>query len=534
MNEDFFDAVDARESGPLLVPTQVIGSDIPEPRWLYKLATEVLGHNEMRPQPHYEICNALEEAVGDCTFKRESQYRLMIGVPRGAFKTTIATHALTVGILAKNPNARILIDSHRLDVSMERLEAIKYTFEEDTKFHAMFGEGWKSPDRSRIWTAKKITVDRRTVNLKEASVDTGGVDSAKTGSHYDCILVDDIVHESNIGTPAMREKVYKHYGRLMPLLEPGGTLIILFTRWHTDDAYGKIIREDERLIKAGEEPLFKKIIRSCWDGPNGLYFPSRQTAKVLKDLQSTMTPYEFSCQYENSPIAATEKTFKMQYLQEKEFYWRSDNRGNHVELDDKIIPVNTTMTWDTAGSKATSGSDYHGLTIVGTDAQDSWWVPIAEGVKGSPMEIVDRVVMLCREYQPDELYIEAIGTYEHWVGYVQPEFDRLRISTRIRESKPGSQSKLARISMLEPKWTARKITLQKGLNELVRQLDAISPQSLPDHDDVADALSMHLGHTNPAPEQGAIVKKVDMRYDKDWLEKQKSVFSHPYTTKWRV
>jgi len=176
------------------------------------------------------------------------------------------------------------------------------------------------------------------------------------------------------------------------------------------------------------------------------------------------------------------------------------------------------MAWDTAGTKATAKSDYHGITVVGTDMFDRWWIPHAEGVKGTPTEVVQRIKSIILTYRPDLLLIEAIGSFAHWVNALHRELEPIGISLAIEEVSHGGQPKAERIEQLEPLWTARRIYLQPGLHSLLSQLDSFSPQSLPDHDDIIDSLAMHLGFTRPG--EDGIEKAYDSPIDQEWVKRR--------------
>jgi hypothetical protein len=512
---DFFDFLEAPAAR--IVPDEA--ATLKKPEWLFDLCHDVLGMKDMAPQPHYDMCNIFEDAVGDCQFNGDKQRLIMVGVPRGTFKTSIATEGLPLGVLVRNPNARVLLDSFRHDVAKERLGATAAHITSNLAFHRLYGDDWKPAFREAPWSENRIVISKRTKILKEASIDTSGVDRSKTGSHFDLIIADDLVTDTNINTVKSRQKVYDHIMDLLPILEPGGTLIVIFTRWHTDDAYGKIIRIDEDRVRNGREPFFEKLVRSCYDGPQGLYFPTRHTFEWLNNKREQLKERKFSCQYLNNPISNSDRTFKMEHLQERDFQFLLADGQGVVRTNDGQYPVYTTMAWDTAGSKATARSDYHGLTIVGTDLFERWWIPVAEGVKGTPTEVVNRVVAHVLTYRPQILLIEAVGTFEHWSNHIQSRLEPIGISLAIEEVGTKGLAKEARIEQLEPLWTARRIFLQRGLHELITQLDSFTPTSLPDHDDVIDSLAMHLGFTQPGDENVRYTGQTNP-VDSEWVKRE--------------
>lgn len=486
--------------------------------------------DDMEPQPHYDMCNIFEDAVGDCQFNGNTQTLIMVGVPRGTFKTSIATEGLPLGILDRNPNARILLDSFRHDVSKKRLKAVANHISRNTEFHSIYGDDWKPLYKEEQWNADGITISKRTAVLREPSIDTAGVDRSMTGSHYDCIIADDLVTDTNCRTPEGRQRVYDHIADLLPILEPGGTLILIFTRWHPDDAYGRLIRIDEERARSSKKPVFQKLIRSCYDGPNGLYFPTRHDHEFLSEQKERLGPRKFSAQYLNQPIADADKTFKMAKAVVKDFEFYRNSRQGVIRTDDGQYPVYTTMAWDTAGTNPTAKSDFHGLTVVGTDIFSRMWVPVAEAVKGPPTEVVQRVISHIIYYRPDLLLIEAVGAYQHWLADIQSALEPLGISIAIEEVHHGGMSKAARIEQLEIPWENRAIILRPDQHTLISQLDAFSPTSMPDHDDVMDSLSMHLGWTKPGEEVEATEKVNTM--DEEWLKRRLRMNAEDPTRRW--
>ena len=499
--DDILDTLGAYEStAPLVVPN---AEPPKKPKWLYDFCRDIMGFSDMCPQPHYEVCNELEWAVGDCKFHGDQQRSLLVLLPRDSFKTVIGVQALAVAVLTRNPNARILITSHKQMQANQRASAVRKTFERNEAFLKKYGDDWKPEFREEQWSDGKFTIMRRThKDLREPSVQAAAVGADVTGSHFDLILVDDIVNLENSYTRESRDKVHDYLSSLYPHLEPGGTLIVIGTRWHDDDVYGRVIAEDEKRTKRGESPIYRKLIRGCYDGLNGLFFPTRLTHNFLSDMKSKMRSARiFAANYLNQTIADEDKTFKKEYLQIKQFeFFQSGKFGGVVRTEHEQLPVNVTMRWDTAGTKHSGKSDFHGLTIVGTDSESRWWILHSQGIKGTPSEVINKVVALLLLFRPATLGIEALGSYHHWLDRLQPFLDKYRINSDVFESKTGGVPKQERIEMLEPMWTNRMLFFKAEQTSLLGQIDSFSMASLPTHDDELDSLAMHLGGTEPAGE----------------------------------
>lgn len=492
-----------------------------KPEWLFDFCVDVCGHEDLAPQPHYEFINFLEPFVGDCQFRGKFRTALLVEMPRGNFKTTITAEDLPVGVLTKNPNARILITTHKDKVSSKRLNAIKHHFEKNAEFIKLFGDDWKPDFREGVWSSTAIQVSRRTKALREPSVEVGAIGADTTGSHYDLIIADDLVQDKNVGTSEQRDKVHEYITSLFSLLDPGGLLIIIGTRWHPDDAYGRIIAKDEERVKAGLEPLYHKYIRSCYDGPNGLYFPTEYDHETLNNLRDNMTPGRYAANYLNKPVADEDIVFKPAHKVEKNFtfYSTRERSGGVIQCEGTQLPVDVTMAWDTAGTKATGKSDYHGFTVKGTDYMGREWALVAEGFKGTVSQVVSRATSHILTFRPRVLILESVGSFELWKEKIEESAAEYGVTITVVESKHGGIPKVDRIAMCEPKWSSGRIIMRPEQIEFDKQISNFSMANNLTHDDIIDSWSMHEGY-NELP--GEVLERIDINpIDDEYVRRAK-------------
>lgn len=281
---------------------------------LYRFANEVLGYKDMMPQPHHEMCDWLDDLVQPvvkytaATRKHQRQTKGMMLVPRGCFKTTIGTVSMALHVLERNPNARILIDTHTHDFAMQILREIKYHLENNETFIRLFGD-WK--EGSTLWARENITIGPRTEALKEPSIDTAGVDKSKNGGHYDLIIADDLHEERNTANEEQRKKVRSHIQMLYPILEPGGVLLITGTRWHNADAYGWLLAKNREAEKKNQAPPYRTLLRSSFLDDGTLYFPTKIDDEFLAQQRLELDDKLFAVWYLNKPIEDGSKYFPL-------------------------------------------------------------------------------------------------------------------------------------------------------------------------------------------------------------------------------
>ncbi len=203
---------------------------------------------------------------------------------RGGGKTTTVTICYTIWRILKDPNLRILIASKTHRFAKDILKEIKAHLEGNDILVRIFGE-----QKGERWDQSQIEVAGRTKPQKEPTVMTVGAEGQVVGMHYDLILADDLVDESNARTKHMRDQLRTFYNKtLMPTLEPDGEIHFLGTRYHYDDLYGYLeanaMNGSTQIIRALDERG-----RSPW--------PSKYPAAFFRKTRNDRGTIAFNSQY---------------------------------------------------------------------------------------------------------------------------------------------------------------------------------------------------------------------------------------------
>jgi len=179
---------------------------------------------------HIEVIEALES----------NDKQVMIVMPRGHFKSSIASCAYPIWSLLNDPNKRIMIASETFINAKNFIRQIKGVYSSPL-FMETFGDVRAKGD----WTSSTLTVSSRTnFNHKESSITASSLGVIRVGQHYDEIILDDLNSEDNSDTPEKCLAVIDYYKRLTSILEPGGRMIIVATRYSENDVIGHILREE--------------------------------------------------------------------------------------------------------------------------------------------------------------------------------------------------------------------------------------------------------------------------------------------------
>lgn len=394
---------------------------------LFFLCQSMLGY------PHWDRVH-----TDNAKFLKKPARKKALLMPRGHLKTSHVTVGWTIQNILKNPNVRVLIANQIWDKSRDMLREIKGHLEGSQLKH-LFGD-FVSP----TWNADEIIVKQRTKSMKEPTISTTGVEAETTGGHYDVIILDDLTGLQNSQTPEQREKTKRFRRSMINLLEPGGLLVEIGTRWHLDDTFAEIFEKESKYY----DIMVRKIVE------NGeLIFPSKFAKKfdpLKKDwvdvddpkcmdyveyLKASMPLDEFSAQYLNEPFSSESQLFKPEMFK----YWNDRPEGIYVG-----------MAVDLAISE-TAGSDYTAIVVLGQDKD--WKLYVLDYIRGrwKPADIVRNVFEMQDRWKPSAVGMEVNGFQRTLKLACEDEMRKTGRFFGIDEIRTGPQiSKESRIKSLEP------------------------------------------------------------------------------------
>lgn len=448
---------------------------------LFFLCTEFLGYKDW-DKVHDDV---------EIFLKRKAKKKALL-MPRNHLKSSMVTIAKSIQWILEDPNVRILIGNGVWDMSRSFLDEIKAHLK-DSKLKYLFGEF-----ESARWNADEIIVKQRVKALKEPTIRTTGVEAENTGGHFDKIILDDLTGLQNSQTAEQRAKTKRFRRSMMNLLEPGGELIEIGTRWHLDDTFSDVLGKESRYYNI----MVRKVIE---DGK--LIFPKKFAKKFdvkLKDwisvddpmcfdyvdsLKDSMPADEFSSQYLNEPMTAENQLFKPEYFK----YWDEKPDGLHV-----------VMCVDLASSQSVE-ADYTALAVVGMDKDYKIYaLDYIRGKWHNPSDIVDNIFQMRDKWKPHILGMETNGFQYLLKLSVENEMRKRKNYFPIDEVRNGpKKSKFDRIKCMEPFYRSGDFfhALWMKNKDYETELQTVSGEGIKGkHDDLMDAFSMTLPFLNPGME----------------------------------
>jgi predicted phage terminase large subunit-like protein len=361
-------------------------------------------------------------------------------MPRGSYKTTISTQAYATWRLAQDPNLRILLDSEVLQNSLNNLGVIKRIFEGHPRFRSLYGDY-----TSKLWTQDHITVGKRTkLVLKEPSVTASSIETVQVGPHYDEIICDDLHSEKNSRTRDQVAQVVEHFRLLFNLLEPGGRMVVIGTRWSDFDLYGQIMESLDG---------FSIISRGAHNPDGSLFFPERLTEDFLKKQRGILGADIYNSQYENNPLPTGDNArFKKEWFK----YFGDDPEGLavYIAVDPALPGPNT--------------SDYFAIVVGGLTRTNDLYILDTFYGHWEPHEAINRIFMAAEKY--DRRGLKAIGIetniFQRLIKFqFQAEMKKRNKFYKVEEVKHYSESKEDRILSLQPRYEMGAVFHRQSLKD---------------------------------------------------------------------
>lgn len=238
----------------------------------------------MRPAVHHaEMIGFIEEQLS----KRANA---VILEPRGHAKTTWANTIYLSYLVSRHPNIRIGLISNTAKQANAFSRAVRFTLEANDYQHELFGN---LTGKHKWNDVEWIQKDSALHGSKDVTMYSAGAGGAIISKRFDLILCDDILDEENSANPEQREKVENWFWKtLKPCLAPGGSIIVIGTRWAEGDLYQKLI----------EDKKWPSLVKSAWyeDGATKTaLWPEMWPISALEQERRDMGSAMFACSYLN-------------------------------------------------------------------------------------------------------------------------------------------------------------------------------------------------------------------------------------------
>ena len=461
--------------------------------------------------------------------------RQLLLLPRGHLKS----HCIAVKCVHEityNPYTTIVYVTSQEELGKAQLYAIKSMMQSD-RYTILWPEMFTEESGERgTWSAYAFDVDhplRKERGVRDHTMLIKTVKSNAQGLHSDGVVFDDIVVPQFADTESGRREVSKALGYFSSILNPGGWVKAVGTRYHPQDSYQNMIDAEEPIWDEqlgemkGSRKLWQVVERVVENSPdrsgtgNFLWprtespkdgksygFDVRELSKIRADYVSHGGLTHFYAQYYNDPNdVGTQRVGrdKFQYYDRKHI----EVKGSNVYYRNQRLNVYCAM--DVAWSESEK-SDYTAIVVVGVDSEGFIYVLDLDRFRTTNFnEYYEAAVRLQQQYGFRKMLVESNAGG----GFVAQEIEslvrknggNLVVDRKASTSKQGTkQEKWA--ATLEPRYESKSILHFRG--GLTPYLEEEVLSAKPRHDDLKDALTAAISISKPP-----VQAKLDVRSRKN-------------------
>jgi predicted phage terminase large subunit-like protein len=391
--------------------------------------------------------------------------RLIICMPPRHSKSEFSSIYLPAWMMGHRGDLKIIQSTHTAELAVNFGRKVRNLMDLPD-YKTVFPDVYLSSDNK--------SAGRWTTN-KGGEAFYAGVGGAITGRGADLLIIDDPHSEQDALSPRAMESAYDWYtSGPRQRLQPGGTIIVVMTRWSTKDLVGKLLKKQpEEHADQWEIVEFPAIMPESEEPLWGEFWKKEE----LLSVKASLPVGKWNAQWMQNPTAEEGSIIKREW-------W---NRWE----DEDIPPYSyVIMSMDTAYSKKET-ADYSAITT---------WA-IFEPEEGSAEQIIlldakkfrvdfpDLKKIAMEEYKywnPDCVLIEAKATGTPLAHELR------RMGIPISEYSPSrGQDKIARMNSVAPIFESGMVWApdRQFADEVIEEM-ASFPYG--DNDDLADSATMAL------------------------------------------
>ena len=397
--------------------------------------------------------------------------RLIINMPPRHTKSEFASYLLPAWYLGKYPEKKIIQIAHTAELAVGFGRKVR---------NLVGSEDFKSVFPDVALQSDSKAAGRWNTN-KGGEYFAIGVGGAVTGKGADVLIIDDphSEQEGQSGDPSVFDRVYEYYtSGPRQRLQPGGSIVIVMTRWHKRDLTGQILKAQES--RAGVDdweviefpailPSGKSLWQEFWD------------IEELKKLRAELPVAKWSAQYQQDPTSEEGAIVKREWWKNWEY--------NEPPKCEFII-----QSWDTAFLK-TQRADYSACTTWGVFYNESEGTGVVEPNvilldafkdRMEFPELKKKAFDHWKEWQPDAFIVEGKAAGMPLI------FELRQMGIPVSEYTPSrGNDKIARVNAVADLFASGIVWApEKRFSEEVIEEFAAFPSG--EHDDLVDASTQAL------------------------------------------
>jgi len=276
-------------------------------------------------------------------YRREVK-RLIIALPPRNLKSISASVAFPAWALGKNPALRFICASYSQELSAKLARDCR-TVMSTPWYQRAFPNGRLNPDKMAEGEFETLSGGSR------LSTSVGGTLTGRGGNF---IIIDDPIKPQEAQSQARRESVKQWYdSTLYSRLDnkKDDVIILIMQRVHVDDLVAHVMEKEDweflRLpaIAEDDERYALSDGRRVGRRAGEALDVKREPLAILKGLRKSMTAYQFSAQYQQSPVPAEGNLLRWRWFQVYETLPAATKGSSIVQSWDLASSINSGSDW---------------------------------------------------------------------------------------------------------------------------------------------------------------------------------------------
>jgi len=395
--------------------------------------------------------------------------RLIINMPPRHTKSEFASFMLPAWFLGRFPDKKIIQCSNTAELAVGFGRKVRNLVDSEVYAKIFPNVALRSDSKAAgRWSTN--------ANGEYFAIGVGGT---VTGKGADLLIIDDPHSEQEAalaaGDPSVFDKVYEWYtSGPRQRLQPGGSIVVVMTRWSKRDLTGKILKamtdRDGDEWEIIELPAILPSEKPLW--------PEFWSYEELSKLRIELPLSKWAAQYQQNPTSEEGALVKREWWQ----VW------------EKEIPPQCQFiiqSWDTAFTKS-ERADYSACTTWGVfykdENENDPHIILLDALKERMEfpELKARALEYYQEWQPDAFIVEAKASGAPLI------FELRRMGIPVQEFTPTrGNDKISRLNSVTDLFASGKVWApnKRWAEEVIEEMAAF-PNS--DHDDLVDSSTQAL------------------------------------------
>ena len=413
---------------------------------------------------HHELMARKFEEIADGKIKR-----LIINMPPRHTKSEFASFMLPAWFLGRFPGKKIIQCSNTAELAVGFGRKVRNLVDSEVYSEIFPNVALRSDSKAAgRWSTN--------ANGEYFAIGVGGT---VTGKGADLLIIDDPHSEQEAalaaGDPTVYDKVFEWYtSGPRQRLQPGGTIVVVMTRWAKRDLTGKILQgmvdRDGDEWEIIELPAILPSEKPLW--------PEFWSYDELSKLREELPLSKWQAQYQQDPTSEEGALIKREWWQ----VWEKE----HPPQCQFII-----QSWDTAFTKS-ERADYSACTTWGVfykdENENDPHIILLDALKERMEfpELKQRALEYYQDWQPDAFIVEAKASGAPLI------FELRRMGIPVQEFTPTrGNDKISRVNSVSDLFASGKVWAprKRWAEEVIEELAAF-PNS--DHDDLVDSSTQAL------------------------------------------